>query len=555
VVVHVRPLAEDITSTVKPALLVLVAAVALVMLIACANVANLLLSRGLEREREMVIRVAVGAGRTRLVRQLLTESTVLCLAGGALGLAFAWALTQVFLTLAPPGLPRMENVRIDWMVTSFGLAASIAAALIAGLLPALRTSRAELFQSIRLAEGSAAAGGAPAPKLRRLLLIVEAAFAVILVVGAGLLTRSFVRLITVDAGYSPDHVLMARVEMPSGWKPEQIGQFVDALLPRVRSLPGVNAAGAANMMPLVPMTAISGFTIPESVADGKSTTPRAITYVVTPGYGDALSLRIKEGRLFRDDDVHNGPRPVIVNEEFVRRHIGRRPVVGLKLGPLFKSDTGIETEIVGVIGNVLKNGNDKAIEAEIYFMQGAGNQRIDSSVNLVVRTAGDPSALAETIRVAVRDIDRRPVIARIDPLNQLLSESVAQPRFGVTVFGVFAALALALAAVGLYGVLSYAVSQRRRELGLRAALGADRGSLISLVLREALTIAAVGGIAGALAAAALTRAIQSMLFGISPSDPASYAMGVGVLVIVALLAGLVPAWRAATIDPAIALRE
>jgi predicted permease len=555
VVVHVRPLVEDMTSAVKPALLVLVAAVALVLLIACANVANLLLSRGLEREREMVIRVAVGAGRSRLVRQLLTESTVLAMAGGALGLVLAWFLTRVFLTLAPPGLPRMENVRIDAAVTAFGLIASMAAAVIAGLLPALRTSRAELFHSIRLTEGSAAAGGAPARRLRRVLLVLEAAFAVILVVGAGLLTRSFVRLMNVDAGYSPEHVLMARIELPAGMKPEQTAQFLDAVLPRVRSLSGVEAAGAGNMMPLMLRTAMSTFTIPEWVAAGKPPMPRAMTYIVTPGYGDALSLRIKEGRLFKDDDVHNGARPVLVNEEFVRRHVGRRPVVGLKLGPLYKSDTRIETEIVGVIGNVLKNGNDKAAEPEIYFMQGTGNQRIDGIVNLVVRTTGDPAALAQTLRGVVRATDRRAVVERIDPLDRLLSESVAQPRFGVTVFGVFAALAMALAAVGLYGVLSYAVSQRRRELGLRAALGADRGSLVSLVLREALTIAAVGGIAGALAAGALTRVMQSMLFGISPADPASYAIALGVLVVIALIAGLAPAWRAATIDPAIALRE
>jgi predicted permease len=555
VVVHVRPLADDITSTVKPALLVLVVAVALVMLIACANVANLLLSRGLEREREMVIRVAVGARRSRLVRQLLTESTVLSLAGGVLGLALASVLTEVFLALAPPGLPRMENVRIDVAVTAFGFAASIAAAVIAGLLPALRTSRAELFHSIRLTEGSAAAAGAPARRLRRLLLMLEAAFAMILVVGAGLLTRSFVRLINVDAGYSSDRVLMARVEMPNGMKPEQTAQFVDAILPRVRSLPGVAAAGAGNMMPLVQMTAISRFTIPESVAAGKPSSPRAITYIVTPGYGNALSLRIKEGRFFIDDDVHSAARPVVVNEEFVRRHVGRRPVVGLRLGPLYKADVGTETEIVGVIGNVLKNGNDKSAEPEIYFMQGSGNRRIESYVNLVVRTSGDPAALAGPIRSAVQEIDRRAVIARVDPLNLLVSESVAQPRFGVTVFGAFAALALAMAAVGLYGVLSYGVSQRRRELGLRAALGADRGTLVSLVLREALTIAAVGGIAGVLAAGALTRVMQSMLFGISASDPASYAIGLGMLVVVALIAAVAPAWRAATIDPAMALRE
>jgi putative ABC transport system permease protein len=556
VVVHVRSFVEDMTRSVRPALLVLAAAVILLLLIACANVANLLLSRSLAREREMVIRVAVGASRARLLGQLLSESALLSITGGFLGLLFAWVLARALPLLAPTGLPRLEDVRIDGVVLAFSLIASIFACFAAGLAPALRASRIELYQSIRVADGaSAVPRGTSARRLRHGLLILEAAFAVMLVVGAGLLARSFIRLIRVDAGYSPDQVLTARIQLPRGAPPEQAGQFLDALFPRVRSLPGVVEAGAGSMMPMLRATAISTFSIPESVALGKPTTPRALTYIVTPGYGEALRLRLKEGRFFADADGRGGLRALMVNEEFVRQFVGRRPVVGLRLGSMYQNDKGVDTEIIGVVGNVLKDGNDQRAEPEIYFMHGTGNRQIVGFVNLVVRTAGDPAALADTLRSVVRETDARVVIERMDPMTSLVSESVAQPRFGLTVLTTFAALALALAAVGLYGVLSYSVSQRRRELGVRAALGADRGRLIAMVLREAVSVTLVGAVVGLIGAGMLTRLMQRLLFGISPLDVTSFASGLVVLLLVAFSAGLVPAWRAAMTDPAVTLRD
>jgi predicted permease len=342
--------------------------------------------------------------------------------------------------------------------------------------------------------------------------------------------------------------------MPRGASPEQTSRFIETVLPRLRTMPGVVAAGAGSMMPMTRMTAISTFTLPTSVAGTKPTTARAVTYTVTPGYAESLTLRLKAGRLFVDADRLAGPRPLIVNEEFVRQYV-TGPAVGRRIGSLYPSERGIDTEIVGVVGNVLKDGNDRSPEPEIYFPHASGDRRIIGHVNLVVKTAGNPATLAADVRALVRNADRRAVVERLEPLTAAVSASVEQPRFGVTVLTVFAALALTLAAIGLYGVLSYGVSQRRKELGVRAALGADRRRLVALVLREALTVTLVGTAIGLVAAAMLTRLIQSLLFGISRMDIVTYVTAPSVLFLVALAAGLVPALRAARTDPARVLRE
>ena len=555
VVVRVRPLAEDMTSGVRPALLVLAAAVLLVLAIACANVANLLLSRGLARERELAIRAAVGASRARLLRQLLTESAVLSTSGGLLGLLLAWALVRVLPAIAPDRLPRLDDIRVDAVVLAFSIAASMVAGLAAGLVPALRAGRVALYDSIRVAGGSSAAGGDEARRLRHALLVAEAAFAVILVVGASLLVRSFVRLTNVDPGYRADHVLTAGTQMPREGTDEQAAQYIDAALARLRALPGVHAAGAGSMIPLAGLVAMSTFTIPEHVAAGKPTAPRALTYVVTPGYAEALSQRLKEGRFFAESDTRVSPRPLVVNEAFVRQYIGVQPVVGLQLGPLFQSEAGSQTEIIGVVADMLKHGNDRQPEPEIYFLHGTGTNRLSGYANFVVRTSGPPAAAANDVRAILRAIDRRVIVDRIDPLEALLAKSVARPRFGLTIVTAFAALALLLAAVGLYGVLSYGVSRRRRELAVRAALGADRGRLAALVVREGLGVTVAGMLAGIVAASLLTRMMETLLFNISPFDPVSYGGGLLVLIVVALAATLVPAWRASVTDPAAGLRE
>jgi len=557
VVVRARPLVEDLTLAVRPAILLLSGAVALVLFIACANIANLLLSRGAARQRELTIRAALGGSRIRLVRQLLTESLVLSAAGGAAGLALAWMLVRLLPLAAPARFPRLEAIAIDGTTLLFGVTASVAAALCSALLPALRSTRGDLFQAFRGGEGSVSAS-ANAPHGRRLrlgLLIVEAAFAVVLAVGASLLAHSFLRLTDVDAGYDPDHVEIMRVQLPEGRDLEvRSDTLITRLLERVRATPGVTSAGAANMLPLMPMTAITGVTLPAAVGGGKPTSGRVLSYVVTPGYAEAMQLRLQDGRFFDEGDTTRGVRAAIVNQEFVRQFLTGPRAVGLRLSPLYEDGDPAETEIIGVVGDVLKDGNDAARQPEMYFVHGSRTHRISGFPTFVVRGLAGHTELTATLRRLVREIDRGAAIDRVTPLRTLVSASWAQPRFAASVVSGFAGLAIVLSAIGLYGALSYTVSQRRRELGVRAALGATRGALVRLVLREGVSVTIAGVGLGIVAASVLTRLMTSLLFGTSPLDVFSFALGPTLLVIVGVAASLVPALRAASIDPARVLR-
>jgi putative ABC transport system permease protein len=563
VVVHVRPLADDMTSSVGPALRVLAGAVVLVLLIACANVANLFLSRGVARQRELTLRAAIGASRLRLARQLLTESLVLAIAGGIAGLLLAWSLVRVLPALAPTTFPRLDDVQLDWPVLAFTTVAALFTALATGAAPAIRGVRFELSEALRGGDGSSAGGfrGRRAGRLRDGLLILESAFAVMLLVGAALLGHSFVRLTSVDAGYDARGVLTVRASVPRNAPPERMTPLIDGTLERLRATPGVVSAGAANMIPLMSMTAITSFTLPPDAGGGKPTMTRSLTYSITPGYAEALRLRLKEGRFFTDRDMARlkpgatnvgGMRYMIVNEQFVRQYLTAGPVVGRRFADLY-GRTGTTTEIVGVVANVLKDGNDREPQPEVYFPPEPG-RGIVGWVNFVVRTTGDPAAVSERARAIVREADPAAVVERIEPLTVMVSAAVAQPRFATTVLLTFASLALALAAVGLYGVLSYGVSERRRELGLRAALGAARADLVRLVLREGLRATLAGVAIGLAAAAALTRLMQAVLFGVTPLDALAFTLAPLALVPVAVGACLLPALRAASTDPAVALR-
>jgi predicted permease len=555
-VVHARPLADDISGDVKPALLVLAGAVGCVLLIACANIANLFLSRGVARQRELAVRAAIGAGRGRLARQLLTESFVLSTGGGVLGLALAWALVRATMVMAPGRMPRLESVQIDARVLLFTVLASVVTALLSGLVPALRGARFDLAASLHGGDGATAGGfrGLRARRLRDGLLIAESAFAVMLIVAAALLARSFMRLTSVDAGYTPHGVLTARVLMPRDASREHTAQFIARAVGEIRATPGVRAAGAGSMMPLQGATAVSTFTLPPDAGGGKPAQTRTLSYVITPGYAEALGLRLRAGRVFQAADVAAGIRAMIVNDEFVRRYLSSEPVVGRRFARLYASEPDVVTEIVGVVGNMLKDGNDREPQPEIYFVEGSPTRRITGAVNLVVRAAGDPAALATAIRATLRNIDRTAIIEQIQALDVEVSASVSQPRLATTVFAGFAALALALASIGLYGALSYAVSQRTRELGVRAALGAGRRDLVMLVVRQGLVVTTIGLTLGLAGAAALTRLMQSLLFGVTPLDTVSFLSAPIVLAPVALAACLVPAIRGARIDPAEALR-
>ena len=558
VVVHARTFVADMTRPVREALLVLTAAVVLVLLIACANVTSLLLSRGVARQRELAIRAAIGANRGRLARQILTESVVLSTAGGLMGLALAWTLVRVLPFAAPGDLPRLDSVEIDMTVVTFGVAASLFAALASGLAPAVRSSRVDLYQAFRGGDGSATASvrGPGARGLRTALLMVEAAFAVVLTVGASLLAHSFLRLTNVDAGYDSDHVVTLGVELPEGPAlPARTAQFIDDMLARVRRTPGVTSAGAASMMPMMVRTAVTQITLPPGIGGGKPTTGRALAYVVTPGYAETLNLRLKDGRFFSDADARGGPRAVLVNQEFVRRFVAGGRVVGLRLGRLYEGEAGRETEIIGIVGNVLKDGNDMEPQPEIYFAHGSPTQQIGGYVNFVVRSTGDAAALSRVLGRYVREVDQDAVVDRVVPLRTLLASSWDQPRFATSVVSGFAALAMGLAGVGLYGALSYSVSQRRRELGVRAALGATRRSLVGLVLRDGLSVTLAGLGVGVVAASLVTRLMRGLLFGVTPLDAAAFTLGPSLLFAVSVVACVLPAMRAASTDPAVALRD
>ncbi|MGE3273584.1 MAG: ABC transporter permease [Vicinamibacterales bacterium] len=551
--VRAVPLAAQITASIRPALVILALGVGIVLLIACANVANLFLSRGAARERELAVRAAIGAGRRRLVAQLLTESLVIAAAGGLLGLATGWALTRALPLLAPENFPRLADVRLDAEGFAFAVVVSLVAGVASGLVPALRASRAGLTPALR--EGSGASHSPRLAAFRAGLLVAEAALAVMLLVAAGLLLRSFVRLVQVDAGFDPTNVLMAQVYLPAvpgGDGPPR--DTVERLLERLRGVPGVTAAGAGNMVPFGNATAISGFSLPGSGPDGEEVVARALTYNVTPGFAEALALHLVEGRLLTEADRGAGVQALLVNQEFVRAYLDDgRPVIGRRYkGILTAGNEELTSEIVGVVGNVLKDGPDRQPQAEIYRVPDA--RGLGRTTNLIVRTSGEPQALVPVLRASLSSIDSAAALDHVETLARRKSAAIGQPRFAATLLSAFAAVALLLAAIGLYGVLSYNVARRQREIGIRTALGATRLQIVGMVVRQGMTVAIAGLTLGVVAAAVLTRLMQNLLFGIEPLDPVSFLAAPAVLLAVALLACLIPARRAARADPAIALR-
>jgi putative ABC transport system permease protein len=554
-IVHVRGMVDEMTSRVRPALLVLAAAVVCVLLIACANVANLFLSRGLARQRELSVRAAIGASRRRLARQLLTESVVLSTLGGLFGLGLAGTLVKLARIFAARDFPRIDTIDIDARALAFTAAAALFMAVASGLAPALQGARIAVADSLHGGDGASAGGfrGARGRRLRDALLASEAAFAALLLVGAILLARSFVNLTRVDAGYTPDEVLAVEVFVPGGNSDERAARTqaqIWPMLERIRALPGVAAAGAGNMMPLDNSTMISGFPSPWTPPGAEPGNARAVTYIITPGYQDALGLRVHQGRLFTDADRASGTRSWIVNEEFARLYLPPQP-----LGYRFEQHTdagAAPVEIVGVVGNVLKDGNDRQPQPEVYLLP-RQDALFGSRFELAIRAAGGPTSVASAVRAMIHDALPSAAIETM-PLSRRVAASFDQPRFAMTVLAAFALLALALASVGLYGVLSYGVWQRRRELGVRAALGAAPRDLMAIVVRQGLAVVAVGLASGLALAAMVTRFMRGVLFGVQPLDAMSFGAALGVLLVVALAACLLPASRAAATAPAEALR-
>ena len=547
---------DEMVGEVRPALVALMAAVGFVLLIATANLANLLLARGAARQRELAVRAAVGAGRGRLIRQLVTESIALSVIGGGLGLGTAYAILGVLPSFAPAGIPGLDDAAIDATVLGFALAASVGAGLLFGTVPALQSSRFNLMRALN--EGAPQMGGGfrfrRGNRTRSVLVVAEVALALMLLVGAGLLVRSFVTLSTVDPGFDSTNVLTAQLNLP----PSQYSELAvantlfDQLLERTAARPGVEAVGLVSSLPLTPGETLIAFRIQgRAVPASREDLTAARPQLVSPGYLDAMGLRLVAGRFVTDRDIESSPRVFVVNEAFASAHFPGEDVVGQRLN----MGRGEPTEIVGVVGDVHHRGLDSQPSPELYFSYRQSLLgRPPPRVSLVARTTGDPLALVSFLRQDVLDLNPTLPIDNVMTMGARLSSSVAQPRFYALVLGVFAAGALALAMVGIYGVLAYTVSRRGREIGLRMALGADRRGIRNMVVRQGALLVGVGVALGLAGAIATTRALERLLFGVTTLDLPTFIAVPVLLIMVALAACYLPARRATRVDPMDALR-
>jgi putative ABC transport system permease protein len=556
--VQVVRLADDLARDVRPAVLVLLAAVALVLLAAAANVANLLVARAVRRQRELGIRAALGADHARLARQLGAESLVLAASGGLAGLLVAHWLIAVLPAVAPAGFPRLADITVDGRVIAFALLVTLVTGVLFGLAPVLHAMRVDLVAALN--EGAATAVGGfrrlSGGRLRAGLMVVEVALAMVLLVGASLLARSFVALASVDPGYDAANTLTAHVSFPgTRYDPNAQARFVERVRERLSALPGVVHAGVVNLLPLTPGNAIVVFNVPPRDAGGPDDMVRAGLRIASPGYVEAMGIPVVEGRALSERDGPASQRVLLVNRAYARRYSPDRSVVGTRVPGAF--GPGQEWEIVGVIGDVRREGLDAEPEPELwvsYAQVADARGRFGRRASLVVRTTGDPVALAPALHTIVRDVDPLLAIESVMPMAARVSASIAQPRFQAVVLVVFGLATLALAAVGLYGILSYTVSQRRREIGVRTALGATRGDIARLVVGQGLVLASAGILLGLAAAAVASRFLTSLLFGITTTDAVTWVLVPAVLLAVAAAAAFVPARRAALVDPVDALR-
>ena len=548
--VRLVPLSESYVAGVRTALLVLLGAVALVFLIACANVANLLLARSTGRAREVAIRTALGASRGALLRQFLTECLLLGLAGGGLGLAVAAAGTGSLRAWLPADLPRVGDIALDAPVLLFSLAASIAAVVVFGLAPSLHASGMSLSGALR--EGSAGTGeSAGKRRLRRALVAAETALSFVLLVGAGLLARSFARLQEVPLGFEPARVLTAGMSLPRAQygKPEQWLGFYSTLVERLKSDPGVESVAASLPLPLYGGGLNFAFKI-EGRPERPGSDLTANYTSMTPAYFHVLGIPLLRGRLIGDGDVAGAPMVCLISSTFAKRFFPGEDAIGHRLAFGFRES--VSREIVGVVGDVRRDGLGAESRPEMYvpFAQDPW-----WAAYAVVRTAGDPAKLAGTLRSEVRALDPTLPVESVQPMTDMVSDSVAQPRFRTTLLGLFGLVAFLLAAIGTYGVISYSVGQRTREVGIRMALGAGRRDVLRLVIGEGLVLTAAGLAIGAVGALILTRYLASLLFEVGRLDPATYAVVGVTLLLAGVLACWIPARRAARVDPLTALRS
>ena len=549
--IHLESLYENTVGEVKSSLYVLLGAVAFVLLIACANVANLLLARSASRQKEIAIRTALGAGRMRIVRQLLTESVILALAGGALGLLLAWWGTDLLIASVPDDIPRLNEAGLDSRVLIFTTAVSVLTGLIFGLVPALQASRTDLNESLK--EGERGSTGAR-HRLRGALVVAEVAVALVLLVGAGLMVRSFWRLQSVETGFDPQNVLTMQVSVAAkeGEGP-RVQNLVEEITRRVQSLPGVEAAAMASGMPF------TGATETFFKVDGRPMEEGLMTvqYIVTPGYFDAMGVKLRKGRLFNDQDRKDAPLVVVIDESFAAKAFPGEDPIGKRI---LRGDGSDLYEIVGVVEHVKHYGleGEVPVDPQSYLAVAQVPDKfihfVVGRMSLVARTKGDPAALTGAIRQQVLAADPNQPVYNARTMEEIVSQSMAQRRFSMMLLSIFAGVALLLAAVGIYGVMSYTVTQRTHEIGIRMALGAQRTDIVRMVVRQGMLLAVVGICLGVIAALLLTRVMSGLLYGVSASDPTTFASIAILLVSFAFLACFVPARRATKVDPMVALR-
>ncbi len=537
---------------VRPALLILLGAVACVLLIACANVANLLLARAMTRHKEMAVRSALGASRVRVVRQLLTESLLLSLAGGLLGLALAVWWSDLLIALGKKDIPRAIQVGLDWRVLGFTLGVSVLTGLVFGLVPALHLSKTELTESLK--EGRGAGAGAKRNRVRGILVVAELAIAVVLLVGAGLLIQSLWRLQHVNPGLQPQNILTFNVSLPDvRYKSEKQAQFYSDLLTRVRNLPGVQSASAVLPLPLSGDRFSISFQIEGRPVSPKDE-PSADMFVTEPNYFRTMGIPIVRGRDFEARDQHKTEPVIIVSETFARQFFPGEDPIGKGIHPgisTWDDEDSVTREIIGVAADIRNRALNTEPKPAYYMPQ---SQIPFSQLSVVVKTANDPHSLTGGVTRELRAMDPELPVFGVKTMEEYIASSVAAPRFNTTLLSIFAAVALVLTIIGLYGVMSYSVAQRTNEIGIRMALGAQTHDVLGLVFKDGIRMVVIGLVLGISGALALTRVLSTLLFGVTTKDPMTFIAIALLLSVVAMLACYLPAWRATRVNPLDALR-
>src|SRR3954447_4198735 len=556
--VSLSPLHERLVREVKPSLLALLGAVGFVLLIACANVANLLLARSAARQKEIAIRAAMGASRTRVLRQMLTESILLSAIGGAAGLVLSIWLTDLLMSMLPEGAARLEQIGIDYRVLTFAFGVSALTGVLSGIVPALQASKLDVTSALK--EGGRSGEGHRRTSARSLLLIGEVALSLMLLVGAGLLIKSFLRLQEVRPGFNAHSVLIANLALPGVKyrKDQQCVEFFRQLNERLEVVPGVQAAGGSVNLPLNP----SGYAIGRGfIPEGRPLTvdeaKDAMFSTITGDYFRALQIPLLSGRTFEPRDNGDGPKVVIINETTAKRYFGSTTAaIGKRLSIWsafrgYRSDEKFMRDIVGVVGDTKTGSLTGEGGAQIYVPHAQDAHW--NFMGLVIRTAGDPAAFATTLRREVQALDKDQPIYNVRTMDDIIANSLGTRRVSMQLFALFGIAALLLAAIGIYGVMAYTVTQRTQEIGIRMALGAQPSDVLGLVVRQGMTLAAIGVVAGLAGAFSLTRVMAGLLFNVRPDDPTTYLAISFLLIIVAFLACYLPARRAAKLDPVIAL--